>query len=98
MRRGRECDGEDDRIGIGRDAVEMMLGEPDNVGSELVGQQRLAHRLVDDLAVARRIAAVGKQEIAEFHACPCKSAAYAFPGKACAGTLWITTKTAVRAP
>src|SRR4029077_12767916 len=85
MHRGGERAGEADRIGIDRDAVEMMLGEPDNVGSELVGQERLAHRFVDDLAVARRIAAVGKQKVAEFHAYPCKSAAYAFPGKACAG-------------
>ena len=40
----RDCQraGERDRVGIGADAVEMVLAEPDHVGAELVRQHRLA--------------------------------------------------------
>ena len=67
LERDRQRAGKADRIGIGADAIEMMLAEPDNIDAELVGQHRLAQRLVDDNAVALRIAAVGKQKIAELH-------------------------------
>ena len=53
----------------------MMLGQPDGIDPELVRQHRLAQRLVDDRAVARRIAAIGKQEIADFHGPPPSSPA-----------------------
>src|SRR5438067_9512654 len=46
----------------------MMLAEPDDIDAELVRQHRLAQGLVDDDTVARRIAAIGKQKIAELHA------------------------------
>ena len=65
--RGGQRAGQGDRIGIDRDAVEMVLGQPDHVGAQLVGQRRLAQGLLDHRAVLRRIAAIGKQEIAEFH-------------------------------
>jgi len=70
LQRDRQCAGKGDRIGVGADAVEMMLAEPDDIDAEPVGQHRLAQGLVDDDAVTRRVAAVGKQKIAEFHAAP----------------------------
>jgi hypothetical protein len=45
-----------------------MLGEPDHIHAQLVRQPRLAQGFVDHHAVARRVAAVRKQEIAKFHA------------------------------
>jgi hypothetical protein len=45
----------------------MMLGEPDHVDPELVGEPSLAQRLVDHDAVAFEVAAIRKQKIAEFH-------------------------------
>ena len=65
--RGGQRAGEGDRIGIDRDAIEMVLGQPDHIDAQFVGQRRLAQGLLDDRAVARRIAAIGKQEVAEFH-------------------------------
>src|SRR5882724_1757148 len=65
--RGRQRAGEGDRVDIGADPVEMMLGEPGHVDAELVAEQRLAQGFVDDDAVALGIAAVGKQEITEVH-------------------------------
>ena len=65
--RGRQCAGEDDRVDIGADPVEMMLGKPDHVDAEFVGEQRLAQGLVDHDAVPLGIAAVRKEEIAKFH-------------------------------
>src|SRR6185437_10246161 len=67
LQRSREHAGDPDRIGIDGDAVEMVLGQPDDVDAERIGQHRLADRLVDHRAVPRRIAAVGKQERAELH-------------------------------
>src|SRR5215472_12849893 len=66
-RRRRERARKGDRVDIGADAVEMVLGEPDHIDPELVGQPGFAQRLVDDGAVPLGIAAVRKQEIAEFH-------------------------------
>ena len=60
--------GEPDRVGINRDAVEMVFGEPNDVDAELVGEMGLADRLVDHDAVMVGVAAVGKQEVGEFHA------------------------------
>ena len=65
--RGGKRAGKADRVGIGADAVEMVLGEPDHVNAEFVREPSLAQGLVDDGAVMPGIAAVGKQEIAEFH-------------------------------
>ena len=63
----RQCTCEYDRVDIGADPVEMMLGQPNHVDAQLVGEQRLAQGLVDHGAVALEIAAVGKQEITEEH-------------------------------
>ena len=65
-RRRRQRAGKADRVGIGADPVEMVLGEPDHIAAEFVGEPCLAQRLVDYDAVPLGIAAVGKQEIAEF--------------------------------
>jgi hypothetical protein len=46
----------------------MMLGKPDHVDAELVGQPRLAERLVNYDAVPLGIPAVRNEEITEFHA------------------------------
>jgi len=51
MQRGRKRAGEGDWIGVDRDAVEMMLGEPDDVDPKLVRQPRLGQGLVDNRAV-----------------------------------------------
>ena len=67
-RRSGQRTGKADRVDIGADPVEVVLGEPDHIHAELVRQPSLAQRLVDHRAVARRVAAVRKQEIAEFHA------------------------------
>src|SRR5260370_7585054 len=69
-RRGGGGGGEADGGDIGAYAVEMMPGKPDAVDPQLVRQPRLGQRLVDNRAVARRIAAIGKQEIAEPHGLP----------------------------
>ena len=66
-RRSRQCAGNRDRVDIGTYAVEMMLGEPDHVDPELVGEPSLAQRLVDHDAVAFGVAAIRKQEVAESH-------------------------------
>jgi hypothetical protein len=66
-RRGRERAGKADRIGIGSDAVKMMLGEPDHIDAEFVRKPGLAQGLVDHGPIALEIAAVGEQKIAEFH-------------------------------
>ena len=66
-RRRRQCAGKGDRVDIGAYAVEMMLGEPDHVDPELVGEPGLVQRLVDHDAVPFGIAAIREQEIAEFH-------------------------------
>ena len=73
--RGGERPRERDRVGVDRDAVEMMFGQPHHVGAQLVRQHRLAHGLVNHRAIARRIAAVGKQERAEQH---CRSIRHMF--------------------
>ncbi len=65
---GGERASKGDRVGIGADAVEMMLGQPDRVDAQFVGEPGFAQGLVDHDPVALGIAAVGKQEIAEFHA------------------------------
>ena len=70
FQRDGQCAGKADRVGIGADAVEMMLAEPDDIDPELVGQHRLAQRFVDDDTVALGIAAIGKQKIAEPHGPP----------------------------
>src|SRR6476469_1961941 len=46
----------------------MMLGQPHRVKTELLGKLRLRDRLIDDAFIPRRIAALRKQEVAEFHA------------------------------
>jgi hypothetical protein len=61
-RRRRQYAGKGDRVDIGAYAVEMMLGEPDYVDPEFVGQPCLAQRLVDHDAVAFGVAAIGKQK------------------------------------
>ena len=70
-RRASRCGGERagkaHRVDISADAVEMVLGEPDHIDAELVRQRRLAQGLVDDDAVALRLTAVRKQEIAKVH-------------------------------
>jgi len=66
--RHRQGGGEGDRIDVGAVAVEMVLGEPDCVEAERVGEARLRQRLLDHHPIARRIAALGEQEVAEFHA------------------------------
>src|SRR6266478_6613131 len=66
--RGRQRAGKADRVGISADPVEMVFAKPDHVGSELIGEPCFAQGLVDDDAVALGVAAVRKQEIAEFHA------------------------------
>ena len=45
----------------------MMLGEPDHIDTEGVGEPSLAQGFIDHNAVPRGIPAVRKQEIAEFH-------------------------------
>src|SRR5262249_17281067 len=57
--RGREGDGVD----IDAVAVEMMLGQPQYLDAELVGEAGLAQRLLDDAPVIIRLAALGEQEI-----------------------------------
>src|SRR6266851_2963240 len=64
----RQLPGEADRVDISADSVEMMLAKPDNVDPELIGEPRFAQGLVDDDTVPLGVPAVGKQEIAEFHA------------------------------
>src|SRR5581483_3024452 len=59
------------------DAVEMVLGQPHHIGAERVGERRLAQGLVDDLAVAARVAAVGEQEGAELHRPPPRCCTFA---------------------
>src|SRR6516165_9652824 len=68
--RGGERTGESDRVDIGADPVEMVLGEPNHIDAELVGQPGFTQCLVDDSAVPLGVAAVRKQKIAEFHAGP----------------------------
>src|SRR5215471_6482405 len=56
-----------DRVHIGANAVEMMLGEPNHIDAELVGKPGLPQGLVDDGAVAPGVTAIRKQEIADLH-------------------------------
>jgi hypothetical protein len=65
--RARQSGGECNRIDIGANAVEMMLGQPDRVVAQTVGEQRFLERLVDDAGVVRRGAAFGEQEVGDFH-------------------------------
>ncbi len=60
--------GEAHRIDIGANAVEMVLGEPDRIEAEGVGEPCLRQSLLDHRAVLRRIAALGKQKVADPHA------------------------------
>ena len=59
-RRGGQCAGKADRFDIGADPIEMMLGEPDHIDAERVGEPRLAQGLVDHDAVPLGIPAVRK--------------------------------------
>jgi hypothetical protein len=45
----------------------MVFGEPDHIDPERVRQPGFAQCLVDDDAVALRLAAVGEEKIREFH-------------------------------
>src|ERR1700744_5124027 len=55
------------RIDVSAIAVKMMLGKPDRVHAEFVAKARLGQRVVDDRAIACRVAALRKKEIAKFH-------------------------------
>src|SRR5262249_28294795 len=59
--------GKADRVDIGADAVEMMLGQPHRVEAKLLGQLGLRDGFIDDAFVKRRFPAFGKQEVAELH-------------------------------
>jgi len=56
-----------DRVAIDRDAVKMILGEPDHLHPELVSQPRLPQRLVDDPPTIGRVTTIRRQKIAESH-------------------------------
>src|SRR5271169_6847 len=45
--RGGQCAGKADRVDVGADPVEMMLGEPYHIDPKFVGEPRLAQGLVD---------------------------------------------------
>jgi hypothetical protein len=68
--RSSQRTGKADRVDIGANPVEMMLGEPNNIDPELFGQPRFAQRLVDHDAIPRGIPAVRKQKVAELHPGP----------------------------
>ena len=59
---------EADRVDVGADAVEVVLGEPDGVEAEGVGEAGFFYRLLNDAAVIGGVAAFGEEEVAEFHA------------------------------
>ena len=57
------------RVGVGRRAVEVVLGEPDGVHTELFGQQNLVEGAVNDRRVLFRVVADRKDEGAKTHTC-----------------------------
>src|SRR5215469_3944564 len=60
--------GKADRVNVGANAVEMMLGQPHRVKAKLLGQLGLRDGFIDNAFVQRWFAAFGKQEVAELHA------------------------------
>ena len=65
FRTGRECSREGDRIHIGANAVEVMLGQPDRVDAEPVAELRLGNGFADNAAVVVRTFGGGEDEVAE---------------------------------
>ncbi len=65
--RGGQRGGKAERIDVGADAVEMVLGQPQGVEAKLLRQPGLGDGLVDHALVLSRVAAFREQEIAEFH-------------------------------
>ena len=67
LRPGGDRRTEDQRVGIGHRAVEVVLGEPHGIHADLFRQLYLAQRAVDDPMVILPVIAYGENEAAEAH-------------------------------
>ena len=61
-----EGSSEADRVDVGADAVEVVLGEPDGVEAEGIGEAGFFYRLLNDAAIIGRVAAFGERKLLNF--------------------------------